>query len=420
MKSQQEGTDSSRDLRDANANGAKTSTLKQHLEPHFNGNEQVIGLQFSNGQIFYFFRSTLVNKSGHFAKRFQNKSLDMTMTTTTDALGRPVYFLERDGDIFQQYILPYMLSNNLPILPPYSQDTANLWRSLRRDAEYFEIKALTQLLYVTRVCSPTNSLGHGVLHYIATCNTQQGWNPHALATVPVIRDGHFLTTKQQQELLGSHDIASTTSQVMVQYRPTVSHLTCDPRWLVIIGVVNEPQQDWCRLFSCHKPYKAKQLPVMIDLRSIQLRLFAYSLDKHAASNLKSWTMEGSADGLVWTELHTWRRGDQATNFSQKQIQYLKEEVNMVKNDIMIVPKEQDPRQKLEIVLDEAEYSKRKVFEISSPPRDFFRFFRFLSVDATPRNSAEEEDSNEAMHSPIFTKRDFRALGLELFGEIHEE
>lgn len=400
-----------------NTEGGATTTNKD---------DKVIGLQFTNGTTFYFYCSTLVKKSGYFAKRFNNDvEIDASDSITLVELGRPVYFFERDGTLFETYILPYILTDQPGTLPPYCQDEA-LWRSLRREAEFFQLDGMTKLLYVTRVCSPTNALGHGVLYYIGTnyghCSH---WNPRALGTVQVCRETQYMPSST------ANDDNATDTAMMVQYHPTTCNVTSDPRWLAVIGMATRPEavksQDCCPLFGppwCHQNNdKTKQVPTIIDLRSIKLRLVAYSLHKDACG-MKYWTMEGSDDGKEWKELYTLRAGEeQLPSFTQKEKDMIKSEISMVKNDIMTVPAEPDPMQKVEIVLDQAENSRRKIWEIMNPMTDFFRFFRIIAIDkedATTEKSSFVEDDADDTHSPIMTKRAFHELGIELFGEIHEE
>jgi hypothetical protein len=149
-------------------------------------NDEVLGLQFTNGHIFYLCRSTLVTNGGdYFASHFGSTHSLSADTETRDALGRRAYFVERDCGLFEKHILPFILTKRPGTLPPFSEDRG-LWRELQEEAQFYGLEEQSKLLYVTHMCSPSNMLGRGVFHYLGTNNgTSSYWNPFALGTVAV-------------------------------------------------------------------------------------------------------------------------------------------------------------------------------------------------------------------------------------------
>lgn len=389
------------------------------------GTDEVIGLQFTNGRIFYLHRSTLMRSSGYFAKKFGGAEISPSDNNNVarDTLGRRVYFFERDCQMFEDHILPFILTKKPGKLPPFSQDRG-LWRDLRKEAEYFDIHGLLRILYVTHLCPPSDSMGHGIFYYVGTNNgTSRHWNHQAIGLVNVRKDPHYMSPEEQATILGNHSEEDSYDKVLVQYQPTTAALeSMSPSWAAAVGVCTVPQtlksNERCRLFSCGgSSNNAKQIPALVHFRTVTVRLVAYALHKDAAG-MKNWTVEGSLNGKDWKMIHTAPgNANLMTTFTEKEKDAIKSQMDMIKSDIMTVPGESDYLQKLQIILDEAENSNRHVWTISKPAPDFYSFFRIVAV-GDDSSDVEEEDVDESQ-STSMTKRAFRRLGLELFGEVHE-
>lgn len=72
--------------------------------------DDIIGIETTDGKVCYFHRSTLVNAGGYFAARFGNGRIPPG-SERRDEIGRSIYFVERDGELFGKYIRPYILTN---------------------------------------------------------------------------------------------------------------------------------------------------------------------------------------------------------------------------------------------------------------------------------------------------------------------
>lgn len=419
------------DVDSAGATKHDISTTSSNGHERQEQQDEVIGLQFTNGQIFYFFRSTLT-KMGYFFKRFANSddsSLDDTLAAdeARDAMNRRVYFLERDALLFENHVMPFILTGTPGKLPTFSKDR-DLWRRLRQEAKFYQLPKLDEILYVTSICSPNTSLGRGVFYYLGTDHgSSSHWNPHALGVLSVCRDAHYITPQEQVELLGA---AVTNNKVFVQYRPTVTSMkTFNPMWTAVIGLSTLPQAtprgECCQFLPWRRHPKSPSLkiPTLIILRSISLRLIAYSLHKNA-HGMSQWKLEGSNNGKDWTEIHTAEPASGYTTWTQKQMQAFKQELDMIRTDVMEIPQKSDPLEKVQVLLDEEEYSKRKIYEIDSPSKEFYKYFQIVAIHEDTTNTSteaeQEDDENDDSDSKAMTRRALHGVGLELFGEIHEE
>lgn len=103
----------------------------------------------------------------------------------TDQYGRKIYFVPGDDDLFGKYILPYILRNHPGELAPFLEAPL-LWRSLRREADFYRVEGLCALLQVTHSCSENDPNGRGVLYYLGTNKgTSEYKNSHSIEAVRV-------------------------------------------------------------------------------------------------------------------------------------------------------------------------------------------------------------------------------------------
>ena len=103
-----------------------------------------IGLEFTDGRVRYLYRSTLVNAGGYFAACFGDNGVP-AIPYRTDEHGQSIYTIERDGELFDKHILPFILGKNPGRLPPFSEDPA-LWRLLRQEAQFYALDDLSEML----------------------------------------------------------------------------------------------------------------------------------------------------------------------------------------------------------------------------------------------------------------------------------
>ena len=114
--------------------------------------DPVIGLDVS-GTVYYCRTSTVAQQlssssSSYFVARFgPDRMLDPEVDRIDD-MGREIFFIDRDPDIFK-YVLAYLRTNKLPATLGSFEQNPNLWRALRDEADFFSLDGLTSLLKAT-------------------------------------------------------------------------------------------------------------------------------------------------------------------------------------------------------------------------------------------------------------------------------
>lgn len=146
-------------------------------------------------------------------------------------------------------------------------------------------------------------------------------------------------------------------------------------------------------------HSSQRIPVVIDLRSIRLRLKAYSL-RYDLCGMSGWNLEGSEDGLEWTVLHE-VRGDSHL------MPLLDVDGEVMSTLILVVINnpEYSESEKAEILLGYVEQNHRHTWEIESDA--FYQYFRLIG-----RGPCKNEDD--------LLSRCMHAVGLELYGDVHEQ
>lgn len=147
---------------------------------------EIIGLEFTDGSVWYCSRSTLANANGsYFAARFGTDAMIPAGAERTDSLGRTVYFIDGEGELFGKHILRYLTRNKPGKLPPFAKDP-DLWRMLREEALFYCLDGLSSILNATQTFSPETNGDQGVLYWLGTKKgTQEYENPYSIGAVDV-------------------------------------------------------------------------------------------------------------------------------------------------------------------------------------------------------------------------------------------
>lgn len=117
--------------------------------------DNLVRLMFHDDCVQRCLPSTLINGGGYLTARFGNGSFVPPGTEIWDSDGQIIYFIDRDGGIFENYILKYLWNNGLDL--QLAQDVT-LCRELRREAEFYALDGLSEFLNITNSFEP-NSAG---------------------------------------------------------------------------------------------------------------------------------------------------------------------------------------------------------------------------------------------------------------------
>jgi len=359
--------------------------------------DKCIGLEFTDGRVAYCHRSTLTNAGGYFAARFGGGNIPAG-EERQDEHGRSIYFLERDGELFVHHVLPYLVTTNAN-LPPFSKKP-DLWRKLRREADFYLLEGLSDMLFVTHSCHfQENNDNKGVLYWLGTDKgTKEEYrNPHAIGA---IRVGGWVdwTTKhllarlspaiELNELFPPLARTGSSRRALVEYRPPIE----DSVDRVSLNACNTCYNLWCQ-FGYHL------IPADIDLLSIKLHLTAYSL-RSDRCGMTDWKLEASTDRVEWTVLHEAHNVKAMKGPSEAQLDALR----------ALIDSQEDlsENERAEILLDCAERDHRCTFLIRNNEESptFYRYVRIIGPG--PANLSPEASS--CLHG----------VGLELYGDVHED
>jgi len=354
-----------------------------------NNNDPIVGLDVG-GTLFYFHLSILVHHSGstYFQHRFSGNF--NASVAYVDERGRHVYFIDRSPRRFE-YVRDYMVTLQLHLPETNNNHDLSLRRALREEAAYFGMPGMMEILQVSHVETP-NLSNQGILYWLGTRRRTTAYaNPHAMGACYVggwvdDKEQHYATTRTP----GSYfDFAAThkTRENFVGYRTPVR---IDTETYLIKHV--------SFLMSCE--HGGARLPVVLDLKKIQVRPTHYSLRASKCKGMEGdWNFEASHDGVTWDILHA-SRGDNnlllsdhapgrrtsAETFLQEAMQafvYSEEEA-------------------LDAVISFLELHCRHTWTLDPPPDQFYRFFRIMG--------ASELGTDSCLHGD----------GLELYGEVYEE
>jgi hypothetical protein len=354
--------------------------------------DDLIRLMFVDGRVLRCSRSTLSNGGGYLAARFGLDSLIPPGAKTYDANGQTVFFIERDGELFEKYIFSYLMNNGLDLLQ--FTEAPTLWRQLRREAAFYSLDGLSEWLHVTKTFEPDPD-SQGVLYWLGTNKGVHEYrNPLAIGAVRV---GGWvdLSIEARIALRGDKNIKlpmlaaiPSSLQSLVQYRPPV------------LGSSN-PDSCLLSLNSCFNlgyGFSDHRFPVVINLQSISLRLTAYSL-RYDIHGMSYWNLEASDDGSNWDVLHAARGDPYLLEPSVEKNTWLKK--NIIESEVISTD------EKSECLLSYVEQNHRHTWNIDPSPIVFYRFFRLIGIGT---DMPEGDDVNRCMH----------AVGLELYGDVHEE
>jgi len=350
----------------------------------------ILRLQFPDGRVLLCPKSTLVNAGGYFSSRFRGDIAPGG--DLTDSVGNSLYYVPRDGELFQRYVLPFLFDNKV-FLPEFSQDPV-LWRKLRNEADFFCLGRLQDLLKVTHSVTP-NPEGQGVLYWLGTGKGTHAYkNPFDINQVYVggwVDRANMQPDEdddydwQNEEIF--HAATSSCRRALVQYRPAVKGPdNTDGDTSLLEG------RDQCHLLGCDAALR--QDPVLVDLKSVKLRLTAYSV-RYDCCGMKMWKFEGSKDGETWNTLHAALGDNQVKYPSQEKMRMLSGKVQSeMTSDAELL-------EKLKMY---AERNHRGYWEVNSS--EFYRFFRFIGY------GSDDYDDIDCwcMHG----------TGLELYGDVQED
>jgi hypothetical protein len=353
----------------------------------------LVRLKFPDGRVLECSRSTLVNRGGYLAARFGDNGIPAG-AQSRDTNGQSVYFIERDGGLFEKHILCYLWSNRPGKLKSFSQDP-QLWRMLRIDADFYALDGLSEILNVTMSFKSQLGEDRGVLYWLGTDKGMREYrNPHAIGAVRVggwcdMSREEITALRMPAVNLRLGAVSQTSLEAMVQYRPAVKGVSASDDSQILWA------RDHCYSLACN--FSCHSIATGIDLRSITLRLTAYSL-RYDQCGMSYWNLEGSQDGSEWQVLHEARNDCHLLPPFPLTMRRLKE-------DLIDSPHVSE-EEKTDILLSYVEKYHRHTWNISS--NIFYRYFRLIGCGAN--NMPEGADVNRCMHG----------VGIELYGDVHED
>lgn len=354
--------------------------------------DPVIGLDVA-GKLFYCRQSTLLGvnaQSSYFAARFGPSSMMDPDLDFIDDRNRRVFFIDRDGDLFK-YVLEYMRTQDLPAEIGTFGEHPNLWRALRKEAEFFALDGLMALLKVTHSCSPDQDGGKGILYWLGTCKGREEYvNPYTRGDVDV--RGWFDETSALKDNWRENGYmyygSSECREMLVQYRPKSKRFMED----------NAMSDNVYCLMGCQ--HAGERLPVVVDLRKVVICPTHYSLRYGGCAGMEGdWNFQASEDDLNWVTLHEAREDKHLSGMN------ITDSESGERRWIRDVMKHTDDALKEEIYCDYFERVHRFCWTISPAIAEaegkFFRYFRIIG--ASPKGSPD------CLH----------AIGLEIYGHVSE-
>lgn len=375
------------------ADGNKSGTGDARPETPSGG---IIGLELTDGRVFYIHRSSLVNAGGYFAACFGDNGIPAGESRTDDH-GRSIYFVARDGKLFENHILPFIIQKIPGKLPPFAQDP-ELWRLLRNEALFYGMDDLSELLRVTYSCSPdAGTRGKGVLYWLGTNKGITDYkNPYTRGAIDVTVGGLTDATYDQrremfngvEDIVNPRAFTSESRQALVQYRPPVTGKD-EEGDVFHLSSLHACYSLWCNMSTC-------KFPTVVNLLSVKLRPSAYSL-RQDELGMTDWNLEGSKDGSTWIILHKARNDRNIAMPDDSLMEQLG--VDLDRCSTVAVREE--------ISLEFAERERRGTWQLSPSSDEFYQYFRIIGSGMDYERS---ETSLVCLHG----------IGLELYGDIHEE
>jgi len=361
------------------------------------GGDPVLGLDVS-GKLYYCRRSTLLginstsessDSVSYFAARFGPDSMLDPDVAYTDERGREIYFIDRDAELFK-FVMEYLRNRELPAAIGTFGENPNVWRALRREAEFFALDGLISLLKVTHSCSPDQDGSKGILYWLGTAKGKEQYvNPYTRGEVDV--RGWFDEPNALKDNWMENGYmyygSSECREMHVQHRPKSKRFLED----VAMG-----DNVYC-LMGCD--HAGERLPVIVDFRKIAVCPTHYSLRYGGCFGMQGdWNFDGSQDGSNWITLHEARDDKHLVGMNIST-----DGESGERRWIRDVMKHTDEAQKEEIYCDYMERVHRWTWKIDcnseAEERHFFRYFRIIGA------------------SPKGTPTCLHAIGLELYGHV---
>jgi hypothetical protein len=227
----------------------------------------LIGLKFTDGAVRYIHQSTLVNAGGYFSKRFGDNGIPAG-EATKDSDGVSIYFVERDGKLFDNHILPFIIGKTPGELPPFSQ-RPGLWCLVREEAQFFALDDLYKKLHIIHSCPYSIGDDRGVLYWLGTGKgTHEYKNPYSNNAVAVhVGKLGDLTLVERSEIYETHHIGAgaraflpESRAALVQYRPPIRGYD-EERHIYNVDALDKCYSLWCGMSLC-------KVPTIVDLRTI--------------------------------------------------------------------------------------------------------------------------------------------------------
>jgi hypothetical protein len=305
--------------------------------------------------------------------------------------GLPVYFIDRDGGLFR-YVLSYLRCGVLE-LPPFASNKA-LWRSLRREADFYLLDNLCAVLHV--------SSAHRFL-YTGDGNGVFSWmghgfhNPHACAASsyknPV---KHRMVRLIVNEKVQRSPFIETQCFISnkIEYKRRVQDMDAPEELNVVLYA-----DGYSDFMACDVHDGSAKQWIGVDLLSFEVKLTHYTLYYADCYGATDWNLEASQDGTTWVVLHE-----------------VRQDKHLFK----------DPSchsyQKMSTVVDRGGTQEEVLRQMSHtfkvPESDlaerFYKSFRIASLDREVVRSEERQESqHEDWHMCV------HVCGFEIYGDVHE-
>jgi len=311
-----------------------------------------------------------------------------------DENNREIYFVDRNPEVFR-HILEYLRMHVLPPEIGTFREHANLWRALRKEAEFFALDGLTSLLKVTFSCSPDADGKKGILYWLGTRKGREEYtNPYRRGDLDVT--GWF----DSHPSFGEHNPSwgsSESREFFVQYRP-MSNKPLSYSEKIAPGPGNS-------YFPCLTAHSGERLPVLVDLRKNVVSPTHYSLRYGACRGMDgNWNFDASNDGETWVTLHEGKKND-GHNLSYERIVQRKalgedgwfQELRGQSDSNGYVASWPD------VYCDYMERHYRNTWEFNNVPQgQYFRYFRIIGADVGEGGGS------------------LNCIGLEIYGKVYEE
>lgn len=344
------------------------------------------------GHKFLCFRGTLTWPSdSYLAVRFRRDSKIPPGGYIGKHEGVDTYFIDRDGDVFM-YIMTFLRTGTLELLPFATH--SDLWRTLRKEANFYLLDGLSNLLHVTskREFMYTGD-NNGVFYWLGTSHARGPSDDQAYYN-PVRSKLVRLLVSESQTLPLIETQCFVTDRVKYARRVEDPECTTDDGSLMIYAMGYED------FLPCDAHMQPSVCWIGVQLRFCEVQITHYTLhvaDCHGASD---WNLEASHDGKKWVILHE-VRFDTHLYVDPRSRTYRRMCVQLErKHD------QQHVRERMSHTY--------KVPQNNDRVKQFYSYFRIASLPADEIQTPERQDTlNEEWHTCI------HVCGFEIYGDVHE-